>query len=389
MPSKTAYVADYLEKHENQILKRWRTAAKRESEQAKRLAALNDRELTDHIPAITEAMIAVLRGEDSSRISEACRRHGHQRRIDGYTVMDVMWELTIFRRVFLGVLRDASKGVEEAVQAEGQKIIMDVLDLCARCSVEQLVQETEKERDESAVKVASMEVQRERFLGMLSHELRNQIQPILFGLQRLHATNPNDQQLRALQMIERQTRQQSFLIEELLDLNSIRFGKVTLKPSTVDLRDCVRHGVESNLPELNAKALNVEMNFPPDPVNVRVDRERLCQVATNLMANAVKFTPEGGNIVWRIFEEPDSIVMSVRDTGSGIKAEELAQIFDTFYQGEVPSGARRTGLGLGLTVVKNLVEMHGATIEAHSEGAGTGSEFIVQIPRPLKRDDKS
>ena len=383
MPVKTAYVADYLEQHQDEILERWRKAAKQESEQSKRLAALDDQELVAHMPAITEAMIAVLRGEESSRISESCRRHGHQRRLDGFTVLDGLWELTIFRRVFLAVLRAASKGVEEAVKVEGRKTILDLLDLCARCSVEQHVQETETERDESAAKAASLEAQRERFLGMLSHELRNQIQPILFGLRRLHDTNPSDQQLRALQMIERQTRQQSFLIDELLDLNLIRFGKFTLKPSSIDLRDCVRHGVESNLSELNAKALSVEMNFPEEPVYARADRERLCQIATNLMSNAVKFTPNGGSIVWRVFEEPHSVVMSIRDSGPGIKADDLAHIFDIFFQGEVASGARRSGLGIGLTVVKDLVEIHGGTIEAHTEG--TGAEFVVRIPRVPSR----
>jgi signal transduction histidine kinase len=222
---------------------------------------------------------------------------------------------------------------------------------------------------------------------MLSHELRNQIQPILFGLQRLHDTKPSEQQMRALQMIERQTRQQSFLIDELFDLNSIRFGKVTLKPALVDLRGCVRHGVEANLPEMNAKALNVEMNFPEEPVNVRVDRERMCQVATNLMSNAVKFTPKGGNIVWRVYEEPGAAVMSVRDTGPGIKEEDLAHIFEMFYQGEIASSPRKAGLGIGLTVVKDLVEMHGATIDVVAEGESASAEFVVRIPKAAKRKE--
>ncbi len=387
MPRKTAYVADYLENHRNQILSRWRRAAKKESKESKRLAKLDDKELLDHIPAITDAMIAVWRGKDSSQISADCARHGHQRRVDGYTVIDVMWELTIFRQVFLTVLRDASKGVEESVQVEGRRTILDLLDLCSRCSVERFSEETEKERDEASGKAANLEVQRERFLGMLSHELRNQIQPILFGLQRLHDTKPSEQQLRALQMIERQTRQQSFLIDELFDLNSIRFSRVQLRPTLIDLCDCVRHGVETNLPEVNAKALNVEMNFPEEPVNVRVDRERMCQVATNLMSNAVKFTPKGGTIVWRVYEEPDAAVMSVRDTGPGIKEEDLAHIFEMFYQGEVASNPRQAGLGIGLTVVKDLVEMHGATIEVLTGGESAGAEFVVRIPKSQKRKD--
>jgi len=387
MPRKTAYVADYLENHKHEILRRWRRAAKQESKESKRLAKLDDKELLDHIPAITEALIAVWRGQDSSQVSADCARHGSQRRVDGYTVVDVLWELTIFRRVFLTVLRDASKGVEESAVIEGRKTILDLLDLCGRCSVERFLEETEKERDEAAAKATNLEVQRERFLGMLSHELRNQIQPILFALRRLHDTTPNDQQLRALQMIERQTRQQSFLIDELFDLNSIRFGKVALRPTLVDLRDCVRHGVEANLAEMNAKALSVEMNFPEEPVNARVDRERMCQVATNLMSNAVKFTPNGGTITWRVYEEPDGAVMSVRDTGAGIKEEDLAHIFEIFYQGEVASSPRKAGLGIGLTVVKNLVEMHGATVEVHTEGESTGAEFVVRIPRAQKRKD--
>jgi len=387
MPRKTAYVADYLENHKDQILKRWRKAAKQESKESKRLAKLDDKELMDHIPAITEAMIAVWRGQDSSKVSADCARHGSQRRVDGYTVIDVLWELTIFRRVFLVILRDASKGVEESVVVEGRKTILDLLDLCTRCSVERFLEETEKERDEAAAKATNLEVQRERFLGMLSHELRNQIQPILFGLRRLYDTKPTDQQVRALQMIERQTRQQSFLIDELFDLNSIRFGKVALRLALVDLRDCVRHGVEANLPEMNAKALTVEMNFPEEPVNARVDRERMCQVATNLMSNAVKFTPNGGTIVWRVYEEPDNAVMSIRDTGAGIKEEDLAHIFEIFYQGEAVGSPRKAGLGIGLTVVKNLVEMHGATIEVQTKGEGTGAEFVVRIPKAQKRKD--
>jgi len=389
MPSKTEHVADYLELHKDEILKRWRDWAEKESEQAKRLAALDDQELIDHIPAITEAMIAVLRGEDSSRISESCRRHGHQRRIDGYGVLDVLWELTIFRRVFLDVLRDASKDLEESVKVEAEKTILDLLDVCARCSVEQHVLETEKERDEAAAKAKTLEVQRERFLGLLSHELRNQIQPILFGLKRLHDANPTEQQLRAIQMIERQTRQQGFLINELLDLNAIRFGKVALRPTSVDLADCVRHGVESNLAELNAKSLNVEMKFPEKPIYARVDRERCCQVATNLMSNAVKFTPKGGNIVWQVSEDADSAIMSIRDTGPGIKAEDLAHIFDLFYQGEVAVDERRTGLGIGLTVVKNLVDLQGGTIEVNTGGKATGTEFVVRMPLPQTRENPS
>jgi signal transduction histidine kinase len=294
--------------------------------------------------------------------------------------LDVLWELTILRRVFLAVLREASEGVAEAVVVAARTMILDLLDLCARSSIEQHVQETEQERDAAAAKAASLEVQRQRFLGALSHELRNQIQPILFGLHRLKDSNPSAQQLRALEMIERQTRHQAFLLEDLLDLNRGRLGKIELKLSSVDLRECVRHGIEANQAEVNLKSLNVKLDLPGEPIYAFVDRERICQVATNLMSNAVKFTPNGGSIVWQVFQEPSWLVMCIRDTGRGIKADDLGNIFDIFFQGQAADAGQR-GLGIGLTVVKNLVELHRGTIALIGQVIRDGSTATLFEPR--------
>jgi signal transduction histidine kinase len=380
MAAETTYIADYLEQHKDEILNRWRQAAELEVAQAERLAKMDDRELLDHLPALTEALIGVLRGEEGSQVEIDARRHGHQRRLDGYSVVDVLWELTTFRRVFLGVLDEASVAVADWIPVDGSKTILDLLDLCARASIDQHVKETEQERDAAATKAGILETQRQRFLGTLSHELRNQIQPILFALQRLKAGEPTEPQLRALDMIERQTRQQSFLIEDLLDLNRREIGKIELRRSLVDLRECVKHAAETNQAEVDLKSLDVQLELPPDPVYAQVDRGRLCQIANNLMANAVKFTPKDGTIVWRLFQEPGWQVMSIRDSGVGISAEDLPHIFDIFFQGEVPANVRQGGLGIGLPVVKNLVELHSATIEVRSDGEGTGAEFVVRIP---------
>jgi len=147
-------------------------------------------------------------------------------------------------------------------------------------------------------------------------------------------------------MIERQTRQQSFLIEDLLDLNRREIGKIELRRSLVDLRECVQHAAETNQAEVDLKSLDVQLELPPDPVYAQVDRERLCQIANNLMANAVKFTPKNGTIVWRLFQELRWQVMSIRDSGVGIKAEDLPHIFDIFFQGEVPANVHQGGLGI-------------------------------------------
>jgi signal transduction histidine kinase len=382
MAAETAYIADYLEDHKDEILDRWRNAAEAEPAQAERLAKMDDGELLDHLPALTEALIGVLRGEQKSLVEDDARRHGHQRRLDGYNVVDVLWELAIFRRVFLAVLNEASEAVADWIPVDGSTTILDLLDLCAKASIDQHVKETEHERDAAASRAITLESQRQRFLSTLSHELRNQIQPILLGLQRLKQGDPTAHQLRAIEMIERQTRHQSFLVEDLLDLSRKEIGKIELRRSRVDLRDCVRHAAETNQADVDRKSLDVRIELPGEPIYALVDRERLCQVANNLMSNAVKFTPKGGTIVWRLFQEPGWQVMSIRDNGAGIKAGDLPHIFDIFFQGEVPANVQHGGLGIGLPVVKNLVELHAATIEVHSDGEGAGAEFIVRLPAP-------
>jgi signal transduction histidine kinase len=324
----------------------------------------------------------VLRGQEESQIEKDARDHGHQRRLDGYNVLDVLWELTIFRRVFLAVLDEASEAVADWIPVHESRTILDLLDLCARASIDQHVKETEQERDAAASRARTLETQRQRFLSTLSHELKNQIQPILFGLQRLKDSDPTGQQLRALEMIERQTRHQSFLVEDLLDLNRREIGKIELRRTLVDLRECVRHAAETNQAEVELKSLDVRLELPGEPIYALVDRERLCQVVNNLMANAVKFTPKQGTIVWRLFQEPGWQVMSIRDNGVGIKADDLSHIFEIFFQGEMATNVQHGGLGIGLPVVKNLLDLHGATIEAHSDGEGAGAEFLVRIPAP-------
>jgi signal transduction histidine kinase len=382
MPTDTAYAADYLKLHKDEILERWRVAAKTQSEQSHRLAELDDGELLDHIPAITDALILSLYGEPSAKIETDSRRHGHHRRLKGYSVIDVLWELTIFRRVFLAILHDASTAVEEQIILEGRHRILDLMDLCARASIDQFIQETENERNIASARAANLELQRQRFLGTLSHELRNQVQPILFAVQRLKDTDPTAQQLHAIEVIERQTRHQAFLLDDLLDLHRVRFGKLELNIAEIDVRECIRHGVEANQAAAEAKKLNVEVNLPADPVIAKADRSRLAQAVTNLMANAVKFTPEGGSITWSIAHEPEWQVISIRDTGVGIKRDDLEQIFDIFFQAETSPEVQQQGLGIGLTVVKNLVELIGGKIEAKSEGEGRGTEFVMRIPVP-------
>src|SRR5271170_7522713 len=200
MAAETADIADYLEKHKDEILVRWRKAAEMESAQAERLAQMDDRELLDHLPALTEALIGVLRGEEESLVETDARRHGHQRRLDGYPVVDVLWELTIYRCVFLDVLNEASADVPDWIPVAEGTTILNLLDIGTRASIYQHVKETEEERDAATSRAGLLEAHRQRFLATLSHELRNQIQPILLALQYLKDGKSNEQQLRAFEM---------------------------------------------------------------------------------------------------------------------------------------------------------------------------------------------
>jgi signal transduction histidine kinase len=329
MPTETGYAADYLKNHEDEIIDRWRLAAKAQSEQSLRLAELDDQELLDHVPAIANALIRSLRGEMSERIEDDSRKHGHQRRLNGYSVIDVLWELTIFRRVFLEILHEASTTAEETAILEGRRHILDLMDLCARASIDQFIQETELERNAASSRAGNLELQRQRFLGTLSHELRNQVQPILFAVQRLKDTNPAPQQLRAVEIIERQTRHQAFLLDDLLDLHRVRFGKLELNLTLIDVRECIRHGVEANQAAAEAKKLKVEVELPDEPVMAMADRGRLRQIATNLMANAVKFTLEGGSICWRVGGSPNGRLFqsAIRESASSRRIASRSLIF--------------------------------------------------------------
>jgi hypothetical protein len=141
----TAYLADYLEQHKHEIIERWRKAAENEPAQAERLAKMDDGELLDHLPALTEAVIGVLRGEKESLVEEDARLHGHQRRLDGYSVMDLLWELTTFRRLLLALLDEASDEIPDWIPVSGSRTILDLQNVCARVSIDQHVKETEQE----------------------------------------------------------------------------------------------------------------------------------------------------------------------------------------------------------------------------------------------------
>ena len=176
------------------------------------------------------------------------------------------------------------------------------------------------------------------------------------------------------------------LVDDLLDVSRISRGKIELRRGTIELASAVNHAVEATSPFVASKQLDLTVSLPPRPVYVNADPLRLAQVVGNLLSNACKFTGKGGQI-WLTVElgsvgpqSPGEVLIRVRDTGIGIAADQLDRVFDMFVQLDTSLERSVSGLGIGLTLAKNLVELHGGTMEVHSAGAGQGSEFVVRLP---------
>jgi PAS domain S-box-containing protein len=221
------------------------------------------------------------------------------------------------------------------------------------------------------------------FLAVLSHELRNPLAPIRNSLHILGRAAPGgDQARRAQAIIERQVGQLSHLVDDLLDMTRISRNKIRLEREVLDLNDLVRRTVEDHRSLFDTSEVHVEVELAPEPIHVNADVTRLAQVVGNLLQNAGKFTSQGGHA--RVLVSADSAarqaVIRVVDTGVGMPPEVLARLFQPFVQADTTLDRSRGGLGLGLALVKGLVELHGGEIRAHSDGLGRGAEFFVRLP---------
>jgi len=225
------------------------------------------------------------------------------------------------------------------------------------------------------------------FLTTLAHELRNPLTPIRNALSILRLTAPSDPRLTEMTaLIDRQVHQISRLVDDLLDLSRIGQGKIRLVRESVDLLALAGQAVEMSRPLMDSRHQCLKVLLPPEPIRLYADPSRLVQVMVNLLNNAAKYTDEGGTIWLSVQRRGNEAVVKVRDTGVGISPEMLAQVFELFTQVEEARGRSQGGLGVGLALVRGLVELHGGTVEAHSEGSGKGSEFVVRLPITPKCD---
>ena len=232
-----------------------------------------------------------------------------------------------------------------------------------------------------------LDKRKDEFLGLLAHELRNPLAPMRFALEILRRADGNlDQMARARQVLERQVSHMVRIVDDLLDVSRITQGKVELRKERLELATLVNGAVELCRPGITAARHTLTISLPGEPVSLDGDPVRLTQVLVNLLNNAIKFTPQGGHIglfaetIGERADYPNQLQIRIRDTGVGIARDMLPRVFDMFMQGDVSLERTGAGLGVGLTLVRNLVALHGGSVDVRSDGEGSGSEFTVRLP---------
>jgi PAS domain S-box-containing protein len=222
---------------------------------------------------------------------------------------------------------------------------------------------------------------KDEFLAMLAHELRNPLAPIRNALEILAMADDNPVAVKEMrEMMERQVQQLVRLVDDLFDVSRITRGTFELRQERIDLAAVVATALETSRPLIEARKHRLVVDVPSEPLFVHGDITRLAQVVSNLLNNSARYTSEGGEIRLVVERRDDQAVIRVHDSGIGIPSDMLAHVFDMFTQLSGSTQNSQGGLGIGLTLVRNLVEMHGGVVVAHSEGAGKGSEFVVQLP---------
>ena len=245
---------------------------------------------------------------------------------------------------------------------------------------------TEEERAMLLAEAEAANRTKDEFLATMSHELRTPMTAILGWAQllRSHTLGEADFE-RALEIVERNAQAQQKLIEDLLDISRIITGKLRLDVRPVDLASVVAATVDALRPTAEAKAIRLQSLLDPQAGPISGDTDRLQQVVWNLLSNAIKFTPKGGRVQVRLERADSHVEIVVSDSGKGISPEFLPHVFDRFRQADGTSTRKHGGLGLGLSIVRQLVELHGGTVGVESDGEGKGATFIVQLPQMVTR----
>jgi len=255
-------------------------------------------------------------------------------------------------------------------------------DLEARVAERTVELETAIDRQvELAARLTEADRRKDEFLALLAHELRNPLAPVRNAVEIMRLKNLADPELTwCRDVIERQTNQLARLVDDLLDVSRITMGKIRLRPETISLGDVISGAVETSRPIIDARRHQLTITIPDQPLRVHGDLARLTQVVANLLNNAARYQAEGGRIALAVSHAGADALISVVDEGVGLAPEHVPGLFKLFSQGERSADSAHGGLGIGLSLVKNLVELHGGSVSVFSAGVGLGSRFDVRLP---------
>jgi signal transduction histidine kinase len=248
-------------------------------------------------------------------------------------------------------------------------------------TLEERVRERTAEVEALLARLVEGDRRKDDFLALLAHELRNPLNPIRSAVHVLRMQGATEQQLRwSEEVIDRQVDHLTRLIDDLLDISRITRNDLQLRLSTIELADVVQAAIEASRPLVEQQRHQLIVELPKEPVPLDADHIRLSQVFMNLLNNAAKYTPESGRIWLTARIEDQEVVVSVRDTGIGFSEDKLPHLFEMFFRAEDSQDRSQGGLGIGLSLVRSLVDMHKGTVVASSPGPGKGSEFVVRLP---------
>jgi signal transduction histidine kinase/CheY-like chemotaxis protein len=274
--------------------------------------------------------------------------------------------------------------LDDLMQAkERQETVQNALQK-SHTELERRVQERTEDLAKSEESLRNADRRKDEFLAMLAHELRNPLAPIRNSMQIMRKPGVSDDVVAwAAQVIDRQVDHLTRLVDDLLDVSRIVHGKISLKDEILEIANIINEAVEGSRPLIDARRQELSVRLPEETVRVKGDPVRLAQVVSNLLNNAAKYS-ETGQRIWLDVETSDRwVAIRVRDNGIGISSDLLPYVFDLFTQANHSFARTQGGLGLGLTLVKRLVEMHGGRVQVWSKGLGHGSEFFVQLPRVI------
>jgi signal transduction histidine kinase/ActR/RegA family two-component response regulator len=374
-----------LEAQAPALIDRW---ARRAAQEQPHAARAHEQVLRDQLPEFLEALARSL--AESTTADGAPHRapaveHGEQRWEAGWSLPEVVRDYQILRLVLFEDLEAALQRplVRHEVQAIGL-----ALDEAIAASVAAYVRhrdaafhKLEQDLRRQAEDLREADRRKNEFLAVLAHELRNPMAPILHSVEVLKLLGPADSNVeQARDIVERQVKQMVRLVDDLLDLTRIAQGKIELRRTAFDLAAAVAEAIQTAAPLLEAQEHQLSVSLPTEPLRMEGDQARIVQVIVNLLNNAAKYTDQGGRVELTVRLEGGEVVLAVKDNGVGIEAEMLGRVFDLFTQTDRSRPRSRGGLGIGLTLVRQLVELHGGRVAVHSDGPGRGSEFVVRLP---------